>query len=119
MSAASTWRKPRKPTPQPCLKCGRKLSTGLDGRVAALPVAIDSEPLTRNGALLMIVAGVRLYGVNMRGEIIRRTAAEILAGNPSLSIHRAHDCAAPTPLALIEPEPIKPPTPTLTEGLPF
>lgn len=119
MSAASTWRRPSKPTPQPCPKCGRKFFTGLDGRVAALPAVIDAEPLTRNGALLMIVAGVRLYGMNMRREIIRRTAAEILAGNPTLTIHRAHDCAAPTPPALIEPEPIKPPKPLHTEGLPF
>lgn len=119
MSNPKTYRKTSKPTPQPCPKCGRKSFAGLDGRLAALPAVVDAEPLTRNGALLMIVAGVRLHGMNKRGEIIRRTAAEILAGNPSLSIHRAHDCAAPTPPALIEPEPVKTPKPLHTEGLPF
>jgi hypothetical protein len=87
--------------------------------MAAWLVTIDAEALTREGELLMIVAGVRMYATNRRHEILTRSSAQIIAANPMFQIHREHDCAKPTPAHLIAPPPIKPSKPLDTEGLPF
>lgn len=114
----TTYRQPTKPAPKPCPECGRKVLAGLDGRVAALPVVIDAEVLTREGELINIVNSVKMYATNMRGEILRRTAGEVLHHINGLDIHRVHDCEHPTPAHLLKPAPVKP-TVEHHEGLPF
>jgi hypothetical protein len=91
---------------------------GLDGRVAALPVVIDAEVLTRDGELIGIVNGVKMYATNPQGDILRRTAGEILHHVAMLEIHRVHDCNQVTPPAFIKPLPKKPAT-IISEDVPF
>jgi hypothetical protein len=113
-----TYRRPTKPAPKPCPDCGRKVLAGLDGRVAALPVVIDAEVLTREGELVGIVNSVKMYATNPQGEILRRTAGEVLHPVAMLDMHRVHDCEQPTPPAFIKSLPIKP-TANASEEVPF
>lgn len=98
----ANYRQPPRPTPKPCPQCKRKVLAGLDGRVAALPVVIDAEVLTRDGELINIVNGVKMYATNPQGEILRRSANEVLHHVPMLEMHRVHDCAVITPAQLIK-----------------
>jgi hypothetical protein len=91
---------------------------GLDGRAAALPVVIDADILTREGELVNIVNGVKMYATNPQGEILRRTAGEILHHVAMLNIHQVHNCDQPTPPAFIKPLPKKPAAIT-SEEVPF
>lgn len=61
MTKQTTYRKPAKPTPKPCRKCGRMTLTGLDAPVAAITVTIDAAPLTRDAELIYIVASFSLF----------------------------------------------------------
>ena len=99
---SNTYREPGKPTPKPCPKCHRHVLAGLDGRAAALSVVIDAEVLTRDGELINIVNSIAMYATNTQGQILRRTAAEILHHGEHLEIHRVHDCAVTTPAQLIK-----------------
>lgn len=119
MAKPKTYRRPVKPTPKPCRKCGRKVLTGLDGRVAALEVTIDADVLTRNGELVFIVTGVKMYATNTHNEIIRRHPAEVLKRTRNLNMHRVHDCDNPTPEAFIAPPPPKPTAAPISEEVPF
>lgn len=103
-----TYRRPVKPAPKPCEMCRRLVLAGLDGRAAALPVVIDAEVLTREGELVNIVNGVKMYATNPQGEILRRTAGEVLHHVAMLDIHRVHDCDQVTPPAFIKPLSNKP-----------
>lgn len=115
-----TYRQPAKPSPKPCRSCNRQVLAGLDASAAALSVVIDAEALTREGELLMIVAGIKVYATNTRDDILRRTAAEVLAHGDHLTMHREHDCAKATPVNLIAPTPPKTHRFTITEGeVPF
>ena len=118
MTKSPHYRRPVKPAPKPCPDCGRKVLAGLDGRAAALPVVIDAEVLTREGELVNIVNSVKMYATNPQGDILRRTAGEILHHVAMLDIHRVHDCEHLTPAHLVKPAPVKP-TPKHYEGLPF
>jgi hypothetical protein len=108
MTKSPHYRRPVKPAPKPCPECGRKVLAGLDGRAAALPVVIDAEVLTREGELVNIVNSVKMYATNPQGEILRRTAGEILHHVAMLDIHRVHDCEHLTPAHLVKPAPVKP-----------
>lgn len=103
MTKPQIHREPKKLVAKPCKTCGRKVYAGLDGRSVALPVVIDADILTRNGELVFIVTGVKMYGTNRHGEILRRTPNEVLHHIPSLNMHREHDCEHPTPPEFIEP----------------
>lgn len=116
---SKTYRQPAKPTPKPCHRCKRKVLAGLDARAAALSVVIDAEALTRDGELLMIVAGIKVYATNSRDEILRRSHAEVLAHGDHLRMHREHECANPTPGHLIQPPAPKPRRITSDEEVPF
>lgn len=116
---AKGYKTPAKPTPKPCQSCKRLVLAGLDGRAAALPVVIDAEPLTRDGELLMIVAGVRVFATNTRSEILRRSAAEVLRHGEHLTMHREHDCALVTPAHLVAPLAPKTQRTTNDEEVPF
>ena len=118
MTKPPTYRRPTKPAPKPCPNCGRKVLAGLDSRVAALPVVIDAEVLTREGELVGIVNSVKMYATNPQGEILRRTAGEVLHPVAMLDMHRVHDCEQPTPPAFIKSLPIKP-TANASEEVPF
>jgi hypothetical protein len=118
MTMTPNYRRPVKPTPKPCPDCGRKVLAGLDGRAAALPVVIDADILTREGELVNIVKSVKMYATNPQGEILRRTAGEILHHVAMLDIHRVHDCEQPTPPAFIKPLPKKPAA-IISEDVPF
>jgi hypothetical protein len=118
MDKTKTYRRPIKPAPKPCPDCGRKVLAGLDGRAAALPVVIDAEILTREGELVNIVNSVKMYATNPQGEILRRTAGEILHHVAMLDIHQVHNCEQPTPPAFIKPLPKKPAAIT-SEDVPF
>ena len=119
MTKQTTYRKPAKPTPKPCRKCGRMTLTGLDAPVAAITVTIDAAPLTRDAELIYIVTGVAMYATNIRGEILQQSPGQILKRRESLTMHRVHDCDQPTPEAFIRPTPPPtPPTPT-SEEVPF
>jgi hypothetical protein len=102
MAIKKTYRQPTKTTPKPCRNCKRKVLAGLDARAAALSVVIDAETLTRDGELLLIVAGVKVYATNSQGDILRRSHAEVLKHGEHLTMHREHDCGKPTPGHLIE-----------------
>jgi hypothetical protein len=91
---------------------------GLDAPVAALPVVIDAEVLTREGELLMILAATRLYGTDHHNAICTRTAGQVLKQNRTFNIHRIHDCDQPTPAHLVAPPRTKT-KPTYTEEPPF
>ena len=119
MTKAKTYRQPSKPTPKPCPSCRRMVLVGLDGRAAAFSVVIDAEVLTRDGELLMIVAGTKVYATNSRDEILRRNASEVLAHGEHLQMHREHDCAKTTPAHLIAPTPPKNQRTTNDEVVPF
>ena len=116
---SKTYRQPSKPTPKPCPSCKRQVISGLDGRAAAFSVVIDAEALTRDGELLMIVAGIKVYATNSRDEILRRSHAEVLAHGDHLRMHREHECAKPTPAHLIKPTPLKTHRTTSDEEVPF
>jgi len=116
---SSTYRQPAKPSPKPCPSCRRQVIAGLDARAAALSVVIDAETLTRDGELLMIVAGVSVYATNTHGDILRRCHGEVLAHGEHLTMHREHDCAKPTPAHLIKPTPPKPQRTPTSEEVPF
>ena len=119
MTKQTTYRRPAKPTPKPCHKCGRKILTGLDAPVAAMTVTIDAEALTRDAELIYIVTGVALYATNAKGEILHQSPGQVLKHRDTLTMHRVHDCDQPTPAALVKPTPPpKPPTPT-SEEVPF
>lgn len=115
----STYKAPSKPTPKPCRSCKRLVLAGLDARAAALSVVVDAEVLTRDGELLMIVAGVSVYATNSQSEILRRNAGEVLAHGEHLTMHREHDCAKTTPAHLIKPTPPKTRRTTNDEEVPF
>jgi hypothetical protein len=119
MSKSKTWRKPPKPKPTACDTCQRQVLAGLDARVAALPVVIDAEVLTREGELLMILASVKLYGTDRGNEIVTRTSGQVLKQNRAYNIHRVHDCDQPTPAHLVAPPPTKPAAAHYTEKAPF
>jgi hypothetical protein len=119
MTIKKIYRQPSKRTSKPCPSCKRLVLAGLDARAAALSVVIDAEVLTREGELLMIVAGVNVYATNTQGDIVRRNASEVLRHAEHLKMHREHDCEQLTPAHLIAPPPIKPSKPPHTEGLPF
>ena len=119
MTKAKTYRQPSKPTPKPCPSCKRQVISGLDGRAAAFSVVIDAEALTRDGELLMIVAGIKVYATNSRDEILRRSHAEVLKHGEHLTMHRKHDCEKPTPGHLIQPPKPKPHRTTNDEEVPF
>lgn len=116
---AKTYKAPAKPTPKPCRSCKRQVIAGLDSRAAALSVVIDAEALTRDGELLMIVAGIGVYATNSQNEILRRNASEVLYHGEHLTMHRDHDCNKPTPAHLIKPTPPKPRRMTNDEDVPF
>lgn len=116
---SSTYRQPAKPSPKPCPSCRRQVIAGLDARAAALSVVIDAETLTRDGELLMIVAGVKVYATNSQSEILRRNPAEVLRHGDHLVMHREHDCAQPTPAHLIAPPAPKPQRTPTSEEVPF
>jgi hypothetical protein len=116
---AKTYRQPSKPTPKPCPKCKRLVLAGWDGRAAALAVVIDAETLTRDGELVNIVNGVKMYATNTQGDILRRTAGEVLHHGNHLDMHREHDCEKKTPPVFIKPAPIKPPRVTNDKEVPF
>lgn len=119
MVRQTTYRKPTKPAPKPCPKCGRTTLTGLDAPVAALTVTIDAEPLTRDAELVYIVTDVRVYAVNERGEIVRQSPGQVLKHRPTITMHRVHDCDQPTPEALLQSQPpVEPVTPN-SEEVPF
>lgn len=99
---SNTYREPGKPTPKPCPKCHRAILAGLDGRAAALSVVIDAEVLTRDGELINLVNGTAMYATNTQGQILRRSAVEILRHGEHLEIHRVHDCNVITPAPLIK-----------------
>lgn len=113
------YRQPAKPIPKPCQSCRRLVLAGLDGSAVAFSVVIDAEPLTRDGELLMIVAGIAVFATNTRSEILRRNPAEVLHHGDHLSMHRVHDCAQPTPAHLIKPAPPKPQRTANTDEVPF
>jgi hypothetical protein len=113
------YRQPAKPAPKPCQSCRRLVLAGLDGSAVAFSVVIDAEPLTRDGELLMIVAGVRVFATTTRTEILRRSPAEVLAHGEHLTMHREHDCAQTTPAHLIKPPPPKPQRTANTDEVPF
>ena len=115
----NTYRRPVKPAPKPCPDCGRKVLTGLDGRVAALEVTIDADILTREGELVFIVTGVKMYATNMHLEIIHRRPAEVLKHPRTLNMHRVHDCDNPTPESFIAPPLPKPTAAPISEEVPF
>jgi hypothetical protein len=119
MVRATTYKKPAKPTPKPCHRCRRLVLAGLDARAAALPVVIDAEPLTRDGELLMIVAGVKVFATNSRSEILRRSPSEVIAHGEHLTMHREHDCANATPAHLVAPPKPKPIHTNTDEDVPF
>ena len=119
MTRASTYKKPAKPSPKPCGRCRRLVLAGLDAGAAALSVVIDAEPLTRDGELLMIVAGVRVFATNTRSEILRRSPSEVLAHGEHLMMHREHDCANATPAHLVAPPKPKPQRNANDEEVPF
>jgi len=103
-----TYRQPAKPTPKPCQRCRRLVLAGLDGRAAALSVVIEAHILSREGELVNIVNGFKMYATNPQGDILRRTAGEILHHVAMLDIHRVHDCEHLTPAHLVKPAPVKP-----------
>jgi hypothetical protein len=105
---AKTYRQPAKPSPKPCQRCRRLVLAGLDASAAAFSVVIDAEPLTRDGELLMIVAGVKVFATNSRSEILRRSPSEVIAHGEHLTMHREHDCANATPAHLVAPPKPKP-----------
>ena len=119
MARASTYKTPAKPSPKPCRRCRRLVLAGLDARAAALPVVIDAEPLTRDGELLMIVAGVKVFATNTRSEILRRSPREVIAHGEHLTMHREHDCAQATPAHLVAPPKPKPRPIANDEEVPF
>lgn len=119
MTPKTTWRRPVKPTPKPCPNCGRQVLAGLDAPVAALPVIIDAEVLTREGELLMILASVKMYGTDHHNAICTRTSGQVLKQNRTFNIHRVHDCDKPTPAHLVAPPPTKPAAAHYTEKAPF
>ena len=108
MARATTYKAPAKPSPKPCGRCRRLVLAGLDAAAAAFSVVIDAEPLTRDGELLMIVAGVRVFATNSRTEILRRSPSEVIAHGDHLTMHREHDCAQATPAHLVAPPKPKP-----------
>ena len=107
MTKQTTYRKPAKPTPKPCRKCGRMTLTGLDAPAAALVVTIDADVLTRDAELIYIVTGVAMYATNVRGEILQQCPGQVLKRRDNLDMHRVHDCDQVTPEALIKPTPLK------------
>ena len=119
MVIKKTYKAPSKPTPKPCRTCKRLVLAGLDARAAALSVVIDAETLTRDGELLMIVGGIKVYATNTQGDILRRNASEVLAHGEHLAMHREHDCAKATPAQLIKPTPPKTHRMTNDEEVPF
>jgi hypothetical protein len=119
MTRANTYKKATKPSPKPCSRCKRLVLAGLDARAAALPVVIDAEPLTRDGELLMIVAGVKVFATNSRSEILRRSPSEVIAHGEHLTMHREHDCANATPAHLVAPPKPKPIHTNTDEDVPF
>ena len=119
MVVKKTYKAPSKPTPKPCRTCKRLVLAGLDARAAALSVVIDAETLTRDGELLMIVAGVKVYATNTHSEILRRNPSEVLAHGEHLQMHREHDCGKPTPAQLIKPPAPKTHRMTNDEEVPF
>ena len=108
MVRATTYKAPAKPSPKPCGRCRRLVLAGLDASAAAFSVVIDAEPLTRDGELLMIVAGVKVFATNSRSEILRRSPSEVIAHGEHLTMHREHDCAKATPAHLVAPPKPKP-----------
>ena len=108
MTNPPTYRRPTKPSPKPCGRCRRLVLAGLDASAAAFSVVIDAEPLTRDGELLMIVAGVKVFATNSRSEILRRSPGEVIAHGDHLMMHREHDCANATPAHLVAPPKPKP-----------
>ena len=119
MDKTKTYRQPAKATPKSCSSCKRLVLAGLDGPAAALSVVIDAEPLTRDGELLMIVAGVKVFATNSRSEILRRSPAEVLRHGEHLTMHREHDCAKATPAHLVAPPAPKPTRTASDEEVPF
>lgn len=84
-----------------------------------MEVTIDADVLTRNGELVFIVTGVKMYATNTHNEIIRRNPAEVLKRTRNLNMHRVHDCDNPTPEAFIAPPPPKPTAAPISEEVPF
>ena len=119
MARATTYKAPAKPSPKPCHRCRRLVLAGLDASAAAFSVVIDAEPLTRDGELLMIVAGVKVFATNSRSEILRRSPSEVIAHGEHLTMHREHDCAQATPAHLVAPPAPKPQRIANDEDVPF
>jgi len=114
------YRKPTAPSKAAkCTNCGRSTLAGLDGKTVALPVVIDAEVLTREGELVNIVNSVKMYATNPQGEILRRTAGEILHHVAMLDIHRVHDCDNPTPAQFVKQPPPPKTAPRNSEEVPF
>jgi hypothetical protein len=114
-----SYKAPAKPSPKPCRSCKRLVLAGLDASAAAFSVVIDAKPLTRDGELLMIVAGVKVFATNSRSEILRRSPAEVLRHGEHLMMHREHDCAKATPAHLVSPPKPKPRPIANDEEVPF
>ena len=90
-----------------CARCRVKVLVGLDADACAFSVRIDPAALTREGELIYIVAGVKMFALKTSGQILRRSHAEILKRAGHFTIHLEHVCDTVVPahlLAVVEPK---------------
>lgn len=83
-----------------CHKCGAHIRSGLDADALAFVARVDDEPLTRQGELLAIVNGRKTYSLEGQ-RLYRRDLHHIK--RPADTVHAAHRCWEPMPLAWIKP----------------
>lgn len=81
-------------------RCGQQVWTGHEAeRSGALPYLIEPEPLTPQGELEAVAAGLVTYCVHANGDVHTRTPEKIrrrIAGvHPRMSVHAEHRCPDP------------------------